>query len=75
MNVSYTDVNGEMLFINNVSSEWAHAFNAPGDQRFVKLMVNSDDGGAVGGRILVDGEEAAVSDSDTGSLTLMTRLP
>ena len=74
MNVSYTDVNGEMIFINNVSSEWAYAFNAPGDQRFVKLMVNSIDGGAVGGSILVDGEEAAVSDSDTGTITIITRL-
>ena len=75
MNVSYTDVNGELIFINNVSSEWVYAFNAPGDQRFVRLMVNSIDGGAVGGRILVDGEEAAVSDAETGSLTLITRLP
>ena len=75
MNVSYTDINGELRFIDNVSSEWAYAFNAPGDKRFVRLMVNSIDGGAVGGRILVDGEEAAVSDSDTGSLTIITRLP
>ena len=75
MNVSYTDVNGELLFINNVSSAWAYAFNAPGDDRFVKLMVNSIDGSAVGGCILVDGQEAAVSSSDTGSLTIITRLP
>lgn len=75
MNVSYTDLNGELLFVNNVSSQWAYAFNAPGDKRFVKLTVNSIDGDAVGGRILVDGEEAAVSNSDTGSLTIITRLP
>lgn len=75
MNVSFNDVNGELISIDNVSSEWAYAFNAPGDQRFVKLMVNSIDGGAVGGRILVDGEEAAVSDAETGTLTLITRLP
>ena len=75
MNVSYTDAKGELIFVNNVSSEWAYAFNAPGDKRFVRLMVNSIDGGAVGGRILVDGEEAAVSNSDTGSVTMITRIP
>jgi len=75
MNVSYTDANGELIFVNNVSSAWAYAFNAPGDKRFVKLTVNSIDGGAVEGRILMDGEEAAVSDSDTGSLTLTTQMP
>jgi hypothetical protein len=75
MNVSYIDSNSELKFLNNVSSAWAYAFNAPEDKRFVKLMVNSIDGGAVGGRILVDGQEAAVSDSDTGSVTMITRIP
>ena len=75
LNVSYTDSNGELLFENNVSSTWKYAFNAPGDKRFVKLTVNSIDGGAVGGYILVDGEEAAISNSNTGSVTMTTRLP
>ena len=75
MNVSYTDVNGEMKFVNNVSSAWAYAFNAPGDERFVTLTVNSIDGGEVGGRILVDGQEAAVSDPGAGSVTIITRMP
>jgi hypothetical protein len=75
MNVSYTDATGELIFVNNVSFEWAYAFNVPEDKRFVKLTVSSIDGGAVGGRILVDGEEAAVSDSNIGSLTLITRIP
>ena len=66
MNVSYTDFNGEMKFVNNVSSAWPYAFNAPGDERFVTLTVNSIDGGEVGGRILVDGQEAAVSDPGAG---------
>ena len=75
MNVSYTDPNGELLYENNVSSTWKYAFNAPGDKRFVKLMVNSIDGGPVGGYILVDGEEAAINNSNTGSVTMTTRLP
>jgi hypothetical protein len=75
LNVSYTDSNGELLFENNVSSTWKYAFNVPEDNRFVKLMVNSIDGSAVGGCILVDGEEAAISNSNTGSVTMSTRLP
>jgi hypothetical protein len=75
MNVSCTDANGELIFVNNVSSAWAYAFNAPADKRFVRLMVNSIDGGVVGGCILVDGQEAAVSDSGTGSVTIFTRIP
>ena len=75
MNISYTDAKGELTYVNNVSSAWAYAFNAPGDKRFVRLMVNSIDGGAVGGCILVDGQEAALSNSNTGSVTMATRLP
>ena len=54
---------------------WKYAFNAPGDGRVVKLIVNSVDGNAVGGCILVDGQEAALSSSNTGSVTMTTRLP
>ena len=75
MNVSYTNASGELVFVNNVSSGWAYAFNAPEDKRFVKLVVQSIDGGAVGGRILVDGQEAAVSNSTAGAVTMITRMP
>ena len=75
MNVSYNDSHGELIFENNVSSTWKYAFNAPEDKRFVSLTVNSIDGGAVGGYILVDGEEAAINNSNTGSVTITTRLP
>lgn len=75
MHVSYTDFNGELIYENNVSSTWKYAFNAPGDKRFVKLMVNSIEGSAVGGYILVDGQEAAINNSNTGSVTMTTRLP
>ena len=75
MNVSYNDSHGELIFENNVSSTWKYAFNAPGDKRFVSLTVNSIDGGLVGGYILVDGEEAAINNSNTGSVTITTRLP
>ena len=75
MNVSCTDVSGELIFISNVSSAWAYAFNAPGDKRIVKLIINSVDSGAVGGVILVDGQEAAVNNSSTGSVSMTTQLP
>jgi len=75
MNVSYTDANGELIFENNVSSTWKYAFNAPGDKRFVSLMVNCIEGGAVAGYILIDGQEAAINNSNTGSVTMTTRLP
>jgi hypothetical protein len=75
INVSYTDGNGELIFVDNVSPAWTYSFNAPGDNRFIKLMVNSKDGAAVGGCILVDGHEAAVSSSATGYVTIITRLP
>jgi len=75
MTVSYTDTDGELIYVDNVSSGWTFSFNAPGDERFVKLTVDSKDGAAVGGCILVDGQEAAVSTSHTGSVTIITRLP
>jgi hypothetical protein len=75
MSVSCNDANGELIFINNVSSAWKYAFNAPGDGRFVNLTVNSVDGYAVSGSILVDGEEAALNSSNNGSVTITTRLP
>jgi len=75
MNVSCTDASGELIFISSVSSAWAYAFNAPGDKRMVKLTVNSVDGGAVGGLILIDGQEAALNNSSTGVVSMITQLP
>lgn len=75
MSVSYNDANGALIFLNNVSSAWKYAFNAPADGRVVKLIVTSVDGNAVGGSILVDGQEAALNNSNSGSVTMATRLP
>src|SRR6188508_3073494 len=70
MSVSCNDANGELIFLNNVSSEWKYAFNAPGDGRVVSLIVSSVDGSSVSGSILVDGQEAALNSSNTGSVTV-----
>ena len=75
MSVSCNDAKGELIFLNNVSSEWKYAFNAPGDGRVLNLAVNSVDGSPVSGSILVDGQEAAINSSTTGSVTMVTRLP
>ena len=75
MNVGFNDANGQMIYLNNVSSEWKYSFNAPQDGRFVKLVVSSVGGNVVSGSILVDGEEAAISHSNEVSITIMTRLP
>lgn len=75
MNVSYSDANGKLLYSDNVSSGWKYAFNAPEDGRIVELVVSSVDGSSVAGSILIDGQEAAISDSKTGSVTMTTRLP
>ena len=75
MNVGYNDVNGEMIYLNNVSSAWKYSFNAPQDGRFLKLVVSSVDGNVVSGSILIDGEEAAISNSNEVSVTITTRLP
>ena len=75
MNISCTNANGETIYISSVSSEWKYAFNAPGDNRIINLVVNSVDGSAVGGTILIDGEEAALNSSNKGSVSLITQLP
>jgi len=75
MNVIYNDANGDVIYLNNVSSAWKYSFNAPQDGRFVKLVVSSVDGNVVSGSILVDGEEAAISNSNTVSVTITTQLP
>jgi len=75
MNVSFNNGNGELIYLDNVSSAWKYAFNAPEDGRIVKLFVSSVDGNTVGGSILIDGQEAAASNSDTGSVTMITRIP
>ena len=75
MNVGFHDANGQMIYLNNVSSEWKYSFNAPQDGRFVKLVVSSVGGNVVSGSILVDGEEAAISHSNEVSVTITTRLP
>jgi len=75
MKVSCTDANGEIIYIGNVNSSWKYSFNAPGDNRIINLDVNSVDGSAVGGKILIDGEEAALNSSDKGSVSLITQLP
>ena len=75
MNVGYNDANGELIYLNNVSSAWKYSFNAPEDGRIVKLVVSSVDGNTVSGSILIDGQEAAVSNSNTNSATMTTRLP
>ncbi len=75
MNVGYNDASGELIYTTNVSSAWRYSFNAPEDGRIVNLVVNSVDGNTVSGSILIDGQEAAVSNSNTNSATMTTRLP
>ncbi len=75
MNISCTNARGEIIYISNVSTEWAYAFSAPGDKRIIKLDVNSVDGSAVDGKILIDGQEAALNSSIKGSLSLITQMP
>jgi len=75
MNISCTDANGEIIYIGSVNSAWKYAFNAPGDNRIINLVVNSVDGSAVGAKILIDGQEAALNSSDKGSVSLITQLP
>ena len=75
MDISCTDANGETIYISSVSSAWVYSFNAPGDKRIIKLVVNSVDGSAVGGKILIDGQEAALNSSNKGSISLITQMP
>lgn len=75
MNVGYIDRNGEMIYITNVSSDWKYSFNGPGEGRIISLSVKSVDGNTVAGLILIDGQDAAVSSSNTSSITIATRLP
>ena len=75
MNISCTGANGEIIYISSVNSAWKYAFNAPGDQRIINLVVNSVDGSAVAGKILIDGEEAALNSSNKGSVSLITQMP
>ena len=75
MNVGFNDANGQMIYLNNVSSAWKYSFNAPQDGRSVKLVVSSVDGNVVSGSIFIDGEEAAISHSNEMSVTITTRLP
>jgi len=75
MNISCTDANGEIIYISSVNSAWKYAFNAPGDNRIINLVVNSVDGSAVSGTILIDGQEAALNSSNKGSVSLITQLP
>ena len=75
MNISCTNANGEIIYISSVSSAWAYAFNAPADKRIINLVVNSIDGSPVGGKILIDGHEAALNSSNKGSVSLITQLP
>ena len=75
MNVGFNDASGQMIYLNNVSSTWKYSFNAPQDGRFIKLVVSSVDGNVVSGAILVDGAEAAISNSSEVSVTITTRLP
>jgi len=75
MNISCTNANGEIIYISSVNSAWKYAFNAPGDKRIINLVVKSVDGSAVGGTILIDGQEAALNSSNNGSVSLITQLP
>ena len=75
MNVGYNDAKGELIFLNNVSSAWRYSFNTLQDGRIVTLVVSTIDGNTVSGSILVDGQEAAISNSNAGSITITTRLP
>ena len=75
MNVSFSNANGELIYLDNVSSAWKYSFNAPEDGRVVKLVVSSVDGNTVSGSILIDGQQAAVSNSTANSATMTTRLP
>ena len=75
MNVGFNDASGQMIYLDNVSSAWKYSFNAPQDGRSLTLVVSSVEGNVVSGAILVDGEEAAISNSSEVSVTITTRLP
>ena len=75
MQVSCTDAKGEIIYIGSTNSSWKYSFNAPADNRLIKLDVNSVDGSAVSGKILIDGQEAALNSSNEGSVSLITQLP
>ena len=58
MNVSYTDKDGTLRVVSNVSSTWTYSFDAPGNGQIVKLIINSTNASDVGGSIDIDGQEA-----------------
>src|SRR5262245_35325002 len=75
MNVSYTDADGTLKSVNNVSSSWTYSFNTPGNGRVFSLIINSTNGSSVGGSIYVDGQEAIQDNSNNSSITLTTQVP
>ncbi len=66
MNVSYTDADGTLKSVSNVTSTWTYSFTTPGNGRVFKLIINSTNGSAVSGSIYVDGQEATQDNSNTG---------
>lgn len=75
MHVSYSNTKGEILSEPNVSSAWTYSFNVPGDGRIVKLIITSWDGNPVSGGIYIDGQEVAIIDSYSESVTITAQLP
>lgn len=75
MNVSYTDSDGSLKSVNNVTTSWTYSFNTSGNGRIFKLIITSTNGSAVGGSIYVDGQEATQDNSGSGSVTLTTQVP
>lgn len=75
MNVNYTDADGSLKSVNNVSSAWTYSFNTSGNGRIVKLIINSINGNNISGSIYIDGQESTQNNSNTGSVTMTAQIP
>jgi hypothetical protein len=73
--VTYTDQSGNTQTVTNAGASWTTSFSSSDWGLVLKLTAVSTDGSNVGGKIFIDGKQAAQSNGNSNSISISSIVP
>lgn len=74
-NVTYSDANGNTQTATGVDASWTYTFTSNAHGLVLKIADVSSDGGQVGAKIFIDGNQSAAQNGVTGNVSVSSVLP
>lgn len=74
-NVTYSDANGNTQTAIGIDASWTYTFTSNVHGLVLKLVDVSADGGQVGAKIFIDGNQSAAQNGVTGTVSVSSVLP